>query len=121
MKYAFEEYIPRKGGHQTEQPTVTISKFGRISFNTPATELLKGCGYIALYYDTENRVIGVKPLEKKTGNAYKLANQPGSKAKFATTRGFLNNFGLTPEESKTYIVEWDETLGMIIIKLGGQQ
>lgn len=117
--FEFEEYIPRKGGNLTTEPAVSISKIGRISFNTPATALLRGCDYIALYFDAKNRVIGIKPLENQGRNTYKLANQPRSKAKFSTAGGFLKHFEIKPDnKSETHIAKWDEKLEMIIIRLG---
>jgi len=117
--FQFKEYVPRKGGNLTTEPTVSISKRGRISFNTPATELLGGCDYIAVYFDAQNRVIGIKPLEQQGRNTYKLANQPRSEAKFASTVGFLKHFRIKPDDrSELHTAEWDEKLGMIIIRLG---
>jgi len=117
--FEFKEYVPRKGGNLTTEPTVSISKLGKINFNTSATALLRGCDYIAVYFDAKNRVIGIKPLEQQGRNTYKLANQPRSKAKFASVVGFLKHFKIKPNDrSELHTAEWNEKLGMIIIRLG---
>ena len=118
QKYDFTAYEPANYRRHIAAPKVTISKDGRITINSIASDTyLKDYKYAVLFYSEQGNVMGIKPVEEKSSESLSLGAQVRSKARVIVARGFLKFFGLDKEKSYTYPAEWDEEYEMLIVKL----
>ena len=117
-RYEFTAYEPGNYRAHLTAPKVTISKDGRITINSIASDkYLTEYKYAVLLYSEKGNVIGIKPSKEKGSKAYSLGNQVRSKARVIVGRGFLKYFGLDKDETYTYPAEWDEEFEMLVVKL----
>ena len=90
---AFELY---EGGRSTsDAEEVTILQNGTIVLSPEIGKRhLDGIEWIETYYDKEAKKIGIKPVRKSTGHAYKLVRPKNSKRLTFSGRGFLGYYKL---------------------------
>ena len=113
----FEEFMHRKS-RQAVKPTVTISKNNSFNLNVGTMKMyIKDYTYIRFYYDKENSLIGIKPTNEYSLNAYKVIRYKNNKIGTLAGRAFLKYYKIEQNETHAYDVEWDEEGKMIIINL----
>ena len=103
-----------------KDPAITIRKNGSISFNAYAVKEfpLKGKKFVALFFDQEEKAIGIQPTDGKSDpSAFQISLEKG-KTPTIYCGGFLRACGIPHKEgSKVYPAEWDAKRGMVILKL----
>ena len=62
-----------------DYPTAAITKSGLISLNAVAVEQfnLKGVRFVGLYFDSGERLIGIKPTDEKDSTAFRVSREGG--------------------------------------------
>jgi len=99
--------------------TVAIRKNGTISLNAVAVEQfnLKGVSYVGLYFDPEERLIGIKATDQKDSVAFRVVRERG-RTFTISCQSFLRSIQIPYKEgSKIYRAGWDEKRGMILVKI----
>ena len=101
-------------------PAITIRKNGSISLNSTASKEfpIKDKKQAALFYDKEEKSIGIQPVDAKPGSPAFLITREKGKTLTINCQGFLRHCGISIKEgSRVYPVLWDFKKGMIILKL----
>jgi hypothetical protein len=102
-----------------DYPTVAIRRNGTISLNAVAVEQfnLKGARYVGLYYDSGERLIGIKATDQKDSTAFRVVREKG-RTFTVSCQSFLRSIQIPYKEgSKIYRAGWDEKRGMILVKI----
>ena len=100
------------------RPKLSVRSNSTIGLNAPAVMKfkLKDVKCVTLFYDRDERKIGLKP----TANPEEEGAHPLNMSKtgaWVSSRRFLDYFGLTTTETKRYDAWWDEGDKMIVAKL----
>ncbi|MBP2644707.1 MAG: hypothetical protein H6Q75_147 [Firmicutes bacterium] len=96
MEFSFNLFKPhRERKPKSSEPLVAIKPNGRIVFNSQATELLGNLTYCMLGYDTDNKALGVLPLQTQESNAFPI--RYASKGAYIGAKKFFRYFGILPE------------------------
>jgi hypothetical protein len=92
--------------------TIGINEKGRFAFYKPILkEFIKDKLYVELYYDSENKNIGIKPISEFTPNAFKLQ---GKTTKMIVAKKFLKQFNILVKNNR---YEFNTENEMLIISL----
>ena len=103
---------------KTFKPKVSIRKYGQIGFNNGAVKKfdLDKYEYVILFYDRENRRIGIKLTNNSSEDgAMKLQKRPLNVA--ISAKSFLEYYEIPYLKTSRYNPQWDENEKMIIIDL----
>lgn len=103
-----------------DHPAAAIRKNGTISLNTMAVEQfnLKGVRYVGLYFDSGERLMGIKAIDEKDSTAFRVVRERG-RTFTVSCQSFLKNCKIPYKEgSKIYRAGWDEKGKMILVKIG---
>lgn len=99
---------------------ITIRKNGSISFNAIAAKELpiKDKKSATLYYDEEEKIIGIQPVEAKPGAPTFAISREKGNTYIISCQSFLGHCGISFKQgSRTYPVAWDAEKEMAIVKL----
>ncbi len=113
----FEWSKPSSGGE-----FVTIAKYG-ISFNKKAIETLGTPNYVMIGYNREKKVIGIAPVDEKSGlnDVYAFKEKlKHSYIRIGNTEFIANvvaDSGIDIEKPKRFNAEWLEDEKLMIVKL----
>lgn len=114
----FERYEPSQA-QARGNPLVSLRASGSIGLNnaTVATHF-SGCQWAELYYDDEDRRVGIKPVEEETDHAYSIQHgtEPSHGASIFAA-GFLRDHQLLPAETTRYPPTWNERAALLAIDL----
>jgi len=102
-----------------DYPTVAIRKNGTISLNAVAVEQfnLKGARYVGLYFDSGERLIGIKATDQKDSTAFRVVREKG-RTFTVSCQSFLRSIQIPYKEGpKIYRASWDEKGKMILVKI----
>jgi len=116
---AFERFEAAKMVRLAD-PAVSILKNGGFGFNQAfCIRYLNEHDHIHLYYDRENKVIGIKPVPKGFKDAIKVRRISGGKSATLSARPFFTYFDIkhNTEKTESYKVSWNEEKGLIEIPL----
>jgi hypothetical protein len=113
---AFQKFTERA---RSFRPKISVRSNSTIGLNAPAVIKfkLKSVKCVTLFYDPEERKIGLMP----TSNPEEEGSHPLNLSKtgaWVSARRFLDYFGLSTGETKRYDAGWDEVNKMIVAKLG---
>ena len=101
-------------------PAVTIRKNGSISLNSTASKEfpIKDKKHAALFYDKEEKDIGIQPVDAKPGSPTFVITREKGKTLTINCQVFLRHCGISLQEgSRVYPAAWDAKKGMVIVKL----
>ena len=113
----FEKFI-RKGFRRAREPRITLNKAGIITFNASCVdEYVKDHGFAELYYDAQEKRIGIKLLNEQTEHLFKIQRSRNKRVVLVTARTFVEYYKIMPKETKSYPVRWDAREDMLIIDL----
>jgi hypothetical protein len=112
---AFEKFTEKA---RSFRPKLSLRSNSTIGLNAPAVNKfkLKDVKCVTLYYDREERRIGLKPTADPDEDGAHPLNM-GKTGAWISARRFLDYFGLSTTETKRYDVGWDEDGKMIVAKL----
>jgi hypothetical protein len=99
--------------------TVAVRKNGTISLNAVAVEQfnLKGARYVGLYFDSGERLIGIKATDQKDSSAFRVVREKG-RTFTVSCQSFLRSIQIPYKEgTKIYRAGWDEKGKMILVKI----
>jgi hypothetical protein len=102
-----------------DYPTVAIRRNGTISLNAVAVEQfnLKGARYVGLYYDSGERLIGIKATDQKDSTAFRVVREKG-RTFTVSCQSFLRSIQIPYKEgSNIYRAGWDEKRAIILVKI----
>ncbi len=109
---AFIKYQRERMKKGISSKTIGINNKGRFAFYKPVVEKFIGdCKYVELYFDPENRKIGILPIKNESFDSFKIQ---GKTTKMVIAKKFLNRFKI-PVEDRRY--EFSEEGGMLVIQL----
>ncbi len=92
--------------------TIGINNKGRFAFYKPTFEkFLKDKPFIELYYDPEDKKIGIKPVAEFTPNAFRLQ---GNITKMIIAKKFLKQFNISVTKNR---YEFNDENEMLVISL----
>ena len=106
-----------------DYPTVAITKSGIISLNAVAVEQfnLKEARFVGLYFDSGERLIGIKAIDQKDSTAFRVVRERG-RTFTVSCQSFLKSCQIPYKEgSRIYRAGWDEKRGMVLVKIGHQE
>jgi len=107
----------KKGG-RTAKPQISITAAGHIGINAACIEkYFKNNSFAQLYGDRNNKIIGIKPIDKEIEGVYKLTRSGDRSSGSIAGRSFLNYYQIDLSKSKKFKPEWDDKREMLIIKL----
>lgn len=112
---AFEVFDGRhsRGG---SNPLVSVRKGSALALNLPSTEQwLKQAPYAVLLFDAEAGLAGIRPVQEKGPNAYRVQYSKQGSAQIST-RGFSQHYNLLCDRSHSYPAEWDDNAQAIVFK-----
>lgn len=100
------------------RPKLSIRSNSTIGLNAPAVTKfkLKDTKCVTLYYDRDDKKIGLKPATTSDEEGAHPLNLSKTGA-WVSARRFLDFFGLSTTETKRYDAVWDETNKMIVVQL----
>jgi hypothetical protein len=94
--------------------TIGISQKGRFAFYKPVlAKHFKDAEHVELYFDPENKHIGILPVEEPTDDSFKIQ---GKNTKMVIAKKFLNKFKI-PVEDRRYEFEVDDEEKMIVVQV----
>ncbi len=110
----FELFTQFGRGHR---PTCSIRSNGQIGLNQGAIRRFRlEDGFVALYYDRNARVVGIKPVPKDAPGATRLIVKPNNA--FVSARSFLEFYAIPYRgRTSTYEVEWSNDYDMLLVDL----
>jgi hypothetical protein len=94
---AFEEFNAKGGKFK---PQIIINKYGGFTLSSGMHHrygLDKYLG-VKLYFDSENKKVGVKLLEKEDGGMFRLKKSDNEKGAFFSARSFFGAYNLEPKK-----------------------
>jgi hypothetical protein len=120
----FVQFVRQNGTkkHKIEKPPISrVDKHARVTFPLAVQKRFVGRKFVTLFYNQEDKVIGVKPLKKYRKDAsytvfspYKTAGQPV----YAISLGsFLKHFKIEGAEQNGFLTKWNGATKMIEINL----
>lgn len=113
---AFEQVQKTGQGGGTSEPLVSLRKSGGIGINSAAMEEhMPNAEFAHLYYDEENRKLGIKPVDEEDDNTYTINKTESSGG--ITPTSFMKRHGLIPEVTTRYFVEWNDDKEMLVFDL----
>jgi len=102
-----------------DQSMITVLKSGLLGINKRCMEeYFRDCKYAEMYYDSEQKKIGIRPTNNSTNDAYNVRPIKDGKLGSISVREFLKHFGIEHEKSIAYSAVWNdkEKLVEIILK-----
>lgn len=98
----------------------SISTFGMLSFSSGARQRFQitedKYKFAALFFDRDNRIIGIKLLENDDGNGV-VNLRYRDKGLDLAVKSFLEYYNILPKETSLYEIEKDEQEDMLLIRL----
>lgn len=105
----FEKENPKKS---ITTNTIGINSKGRFAFYKQIVEgILKDINYVELYYDPENKIIGIKPINDSNPNTFKIQ---GKTTRMIVAKKFLNRFQISVNQTRYQFTQEDD---MILIPI----
>jgi hypothetical protein len=103
-RYNFEEFD--KATQPTDGAvTVTWQKRGQVGLSKAAYNALGEPEAVKLYFDREQRVMGIKATDPQAPNAVHIKHQPGSGSAMFTGAAFATRYEVELGEAKRYPAE----------------
>ncbi|MGB2678377.1 MAG: hypothetical protein WAN12_14925 [Candidatus Acidiferrum sp.] len=101
------------------RPRASIRSNGQIGFNHGSVKRfdMQKYSFAVLFYDKENRKVGVKLTNDKTeAGASSLITRSGNGT--VSARAFLEYYRLLPKITTQHDIEWDEENKLLVVDIG---
>jgi hypothetical protein len=108
-----------KANRRSTTPIMTISKLGRLAFNSASAKILhdKAVETVLLLWDKDTRRVGVRSIAKKDARSYTVRfARKNASAGFAA-KPFLAHIGYDYSETQSFPCEWNDDEQMFVIGL----
>ena len=104
---------------RTGEPTVTITKMGRLAMNMRATSLLEAenATHVVILWDSDLKKCALKLATSKEIGAYKLTYNLKSNGAGFSAVTFLNHIRYDWTETRSFNAEWDSTSKMLVFSI----
>ncbi|VBB08741.1 Hypothetical protein LUCI_4019 [Lucifera butyrica] len=97
MDFSFALFEPKKARTlKSGAPTVEITPNGRIVFNKKASELLANHTFCMLGYDSEQKALGVLPVNERQLNSFPV--RYAAKGAYIGAKKFFKHFDILPPQ-----------------------
>lgn len=105
---SFEKF-KKRGAPRSSEPTISIRTNGALGINAAAVrEYFGECRYVEFYFDRDNKVMGIKPVQEKTEDSYSLFLSKRSRSATVSARKFLSHYGIDYGQTRRLPLQWDE-------------
>jgi len=126
---AFKKYSPPR--KRPDKPIVAISR-KQLQLNKKCQSFLEGEEFVELYFDEENKIIGIKPQNEETHDSLKINIYPRRSIAVISASHFIDylaeisglDFDVRNSEGDSiggrsiqFIAKWDDQNKMITVKL----
>ncbi len=99
-------------------PTVAILKTGNMYFNGKfCEEFFKNVKYFNLYFDNENKKIGIKPVENPEIYSYSVREDSDRSGFAISAKSFYDECKIQYPETKGYNAQWNDEEKLIEVKI----
>jgi hypothetical protein len=113
------ERFDRREAKYVKRPQLTVQAQGAISINAAAHRLLGDPTHIELFFDRDERIIGIAAAPADTPYGYPIRAQGAKGSTFvASARAFLIKFGIPYEVSKRFDAELVD--GLLTVRLDAE-
>jgi hypothetical protein len=113
---AFQEF-QRKRTHSGE-PAISITKYGNFILNaTTVSKFFDGNKYAKLYWDPDQRKIGIKPLKTKDEYSYMVNLSPKGSVGALSGTAFFKTYGIKYDKTRSFGAVWNEKEGLLEVKV----
>lgn len=85
-----------------KQPSLTIQKRGTMSINKAAHVALGEPEAVELLYDADEKIIGIRGVDREVGHAYPLRGTPNDSSYVLSGRAFTAYYGIPTVESTRF-------------------
>lgn len=112
--------ILQKHWEEEPKPLVTFGKKGVVYLNvTVMKNCFNGVEWAEILYDDEKNNLAIKPLGKKTENAYhlKFTNEKSKSTAVIACRAVIKALGIDASQKKQYNAIWNSQKKYLEIKL----
>jgi hypothetical protein len=92
-----------------DQAMITVLKGGQLGINKMCMEeYFRDYKYVEMYYDKDQKKIGIRPTNDSTNDAYNVRLIKGGKLANISVKEFLKHFGIEHGKSIAYSATWNE-------------
>lgn len=115
----FVKFEKRQRTSKAKTPRLTVGQSGVLALNKAAVVQfeLANIEYVELYYDVDNKIIGVKPVSEESDFRSTLRDRNAGMDVFAKL--FFDHFNIDYSETHRYAVAWDDEHEMLVAQIGG--
>lgn len=114
------ETFKRNRMPSTGKPAVTIQKRGALSLNTAAYEALGCPKHVALLYDRDEQLIGMRRVNATTPHAYVVRGVGNNQATHVVSgKAFLSYYGIPREVARRWTAQIEDDLLVVDLKQPG--
>ena len=113
----FDWYDPDTGA-----PIISIASYG-INFSSGAIDVLGKPAYIKIGIDSENNILGIKPLQHEEDGVIKFINRERQGNVRITSKDFIRfiksklDEDIIKDSAQKYLGKWDKNNQILIINL----
>jgi hypothetical protein len=97
------EVFSREAARSREEPMFTLQARGLLSLNSAVFRALGAPEAVELLYDAEERIIGLRKVDKGDPNAYAVRKNSGTHSYLVATQGFLAYHGIKPVLAQRFL------------------
>jgi hypothetical protein len=114
---AYEVY--KRTSIRVEEPTVSITPYGRIYLNAAAVRVLKSQGVksVLLLWDDANKKVALKAAAARHRDAYTVSIVPDAHSGSLKAKSFLSFIGWHAQERTTLRATWNDKEKMLEVSL----
>ena len=112
------EIFERRREHFDTEPGISISEYGKMAFNKPASDFIKTKNWksVVLLFDKESKKIGIRIPKRFNEAEYKL-NYHGDNYFVFNSPSFIKFIKYPLSRTRRYSLEWNEKEQMYIVDL----
>jgi|SRR5215203_424651 len=118
---SWELHVPDEP-RRTKAPTVTIQKDRTMSLNRPAWESIGSPKHVQLLFETEQNLIGIRPVPENTRGALNVTHHVARYFRISAT-GFIKDYKIRHDPSRRFFVRVDKNSAdgpMLVVDLTQQ-
>lgn len=113
------EVFTRRSAPVVKEPMVTIQKKGMFSLNRASYEALGEPEAVELLYDPTERIIGLRPTDPSTLNAYPVRTMGNAATRLIAGTAFTRFYEIPTAVARRFSAEMHENILTIDLKKGG--